>query len=76
VEGITEEVFLNENDIYEIIQAYIPDLSFSTDQLNDWIGKDGRFGVTKQKRIDRKKVRGRTLHIVKEELRHKIQCGW
>jgi hypothetical protein len=52
VEGIAEGAFMNEKGIYEITQAYIPDLSFSTDQLNDWIGKDGRLDVIKRKRID------------------------
>jgi hypothetical protein len=28
VEGITEEVFMNEKGIYEIIQASLPDLLF------------------------------------------------
>lgn len=73
LKGVTEEVFMNKKETYELIKNYIPDLSFSVDQLNGWIGKDARFGATKQKRIEGKKIRGRTLHVVREELRHKIK---
>jgi hypothetical protein len=72
IQNITYERFLNENDLYEIVKAYFGEINFSSNQLNDWIGKEGLWGSTKKKIIDGERIRGRTINLVKQELRTKL----
>ncbi|ORE09670.1 hypothetical protein BCV72DRAFT_190970, partial [Rhizopus microsporus var. microsporus] len=40
VEGITEEHFLDEEQVLQIIAAYLPDDVVNKDQLTEWMAKD------------------------------------
>ncbi|ORX44037.1 hypothetical protein DM01DRAFT_1340591 [Hesseltinella vesiculosa] len=66
VEGITDEVFLDEHQVHEIISSYLPDGAVSEFQLADWVAKDGLWGGTKRRRTSEGRKHGRVYHLVKE----------
>ncbi|CEG79128.1 hypothetical protein RMATCC62417_13630 [Rhizopus microsporus] len=69
IPSVTDKIFLSENEIFSIIQAYFSETTFTAEQLQDWMGKDCSWGVTKRKQIDNERKRGREINVVKEELR-------
>lgn len=72
IQNITYERFLTEESLYEIVKAYFGEINFSSNQLNDWLGKEGLWGSTKKKAIDGKRIRGRTIYLVRQDLRGKL----
>ncbi|KAI7896025.1 uncharacterized protein EV154DRAFT_278770 [Mucor mucedo] len=72
IESITHEKFLTEKDLYELVKPYFAETNFSCNQLNDWLGKEGSWGSTKRKVVHGERLRGRTLHVIRPELRGKI----
>ncbi|KAG2201350.1 hypothetical protein INT47_001438, partial [Mucor saturninus] len=69
IESITYEEFLPEKDLYELVKPYFAETNFSCNQLNDWLGKEGSWGSTKRKIVNGERLRGRTLHVIRPELR-------
>lgn len=72
IQNVTYERFLTEEDLYEIVKAYFGEINFSSNQLNDWLGKECLWGSTKKKAVDGKRIRGRTIHLVRQDLRGKL----
>ncbi|KAG2201332.1 hypothetical protein INT47_001420, partial [Mucor saturninus] len=67
--SITHEEFLTEKDLYELVKPYFAETNFTCNQLNDWLGKEGSWGSTKRKIVNGERLRGRTLHVIRPELR-------
>lgn len=69
IPGITEEYFLSETEVHDLISAYIPYDTVTPDGLSDWMSKDGTWGTTIRKQKNNKRKRGRLLNVVKEVYR-------
>lgn len=72
ITGVTEKKFMNESDVFAVVITYFCDIAFTAEKLDDWKGKDGAWGMSKQKRIEEKRIRGREMNVVKQELRGNI----
>ncbi|OAD78969.1 hypothetical protein PHYBLDRAFT_164063 [Phycomyces blakesleeanus NRRL 1555(-)] len=46
IPGITEEYFLTETDVHDLVSAYIPDDIVASDDLSTWMSKDGSWDFT------------------------------
>jgi hypothetical protein len=44
VEGITDDQFLDEQHVFEVVAAYLPDDATNTSKLAEWMAKDGTWG--------------------------------
>lgn len=69
ITGVTEKKFMTESDVFAVVKTYFCDIAFTAEKLNDWMGKDGAWGTSKQKRVEEKRIRGREMNVVKQELR-------
>lgn len=69
ITNVTEEIFLSEIEIFNIVKAYFAETTFTAEQLQDWMGKDCSWGTTKKRRVGSERRRGRTINLVKEDLR-------
>ncbi|KAI8079279.1 hypothetical protein BDF21DRAFT_314702, partial [Thamnidium elegans] len=45
ITGVTDQMFLTELAVFDIIKTYFCDLTFGAERLNDWVGKDGSWGI-------------------------------
>ncbi|KAG2218997.1 hypothetical protein INT45_007659 [Circinella minor] len=69
IPGITEECFLSETDVHDLVSKYIPDDTVTSDDLSSWMSKDGSWGTTIRKQTNKKRKRGRMLNVVKKVYR-------
>ncbi|KAG0172635.1 hypothetical protein DFQ28_007651 [Apophysomyces sp. BC1034] len=69
IPGITEECFLSETEVHDLISAYIPDDTVTSDDLSCWMSKDGSWGLAIRKQMNKKRKRCRLLNVVKKEYR-------
>ncbi|KAI7896471.1 uncharacterized protein EV154DRAFT_240300 [Mucor mucedo] len=67
---ITESLFLGKEEVYDIIKAYFPEDDLRTTDLVEWMGKDGSWGPTKRRQMNKERKRGRFYNVVKLELRN------
>ncbi|KAI8388805.1 uncharacterized protein BYT42DRAFT_561308 [Radiomyces spectabilis] len=52
IEGLTDQRFLNEDEVAEIIMPLLPDANLTTSILAEYMAKDGRWGTTRRKRME------------------------
>jgi hypothetical protein len=52
IDSIMKEVFMTEEDIYDLLG------SFTIDQLGDWLGKNGFLGTNKRRLVKGIRKRG------------------
>lgn len=71
IENVTTEEFATEERMCQLVSCYYINPNFTASQLNGWMGKESSFGLIKRKMINKQRLRGRTLHVVKEDLRGK-----
>ncbi|KAI9474820.1 hypothetical protein BDB00DRAFT_743423, partial [Zychaea mexicana] len=46
IPGITEEYFLSETEVHDLVSVYIPDDTVTSDDLSAWMSKDGTWDFT------------------------------
>ncbi|KAI9320949.1 hypothetical protein BX666DRAFT_1835081, partial [Dichotomocladium elegans] len=46
IPGITEEHFLSETEVHDLVSAYIPKDTVRSADLSAWMSKDGRWNFT------------------------------
>ncbi|KAI9269617.1 hypothetical protein EDC94DRAFT_490021, partial [Helicostylum pulchrum] len=49
VPTLTQLVFLTEDEVFAIVKVYLPDNDLTSNNLYEWISKDGAWGPTKRK---------------------------
>lgn len=69
IPGITEECFLSESEVYDLVSVYIPDDTVTSDDLSAWMSKAGKWGTSTRKQFNNKRKRGRSLNVVKKVYR-------
>lgn len=69
IPGITEEYFLSETEVHDLVSVYIPDDTVTSDDLSAWMSKDGTWGTTIRRQSNLKRKRGRLLNVVKKVYR-------
>ncbi|KAI8377760.1 uncharacterized protein BYT42DRAFT_475993, partial [Radiomyces spectabilis] len=45
IPGITEPMFLCEDNIYDLVSSYIPESTITKDKLWHWMSKNGSWGM-------------------------------
>jgi hypothetical protein len=69
IKDITQESFLSEAYIFNLIVPYFTTINFTQEKINDWMGKDGNWVYTKRKMINGERKSGRSLNVVLEKYR-------
>lgn len=69
IPGITEEYFLSETEVHDLLSVYIPDDIITSVDLSAWMSKDGTWGTTIRKQSNKKRKRGRLPNVVKKVYR-------
>ncbi|KAI8874867.1 hypothetical protein K501DRAFT_164128, partial [Backusella circina FSU 941] len=46
IPGITEEYFLSQNEVYDLVSVYIPDETVTSGNLAAWMSNDGTWDFT------------------------------
>ncbi|KAI8330370.1 hypothetical protein BC941DRAFT_332954, partial [Chlamydoabsidia padenii] len=46
IPGLTEEYFLSETEVHDLLSVYIPDDTVTSDDLSAWMSKDGTWDFT------------------------------
>ncbi|KAI8388292.1 uncharacterized protein BYT42DRAFT_486207, partial [Radiomyces spectabilis] len=49
ISGVTDGMFLSENEVYDVIQQYMPSETLKQNDLAEWMSKDGFWGPAKRK---------------------------
>lgn len=73
IPGITEECFLSEIEVHDLVSVYIPDNTVTPDNLSAWMSKNGTWATTIRKQANKKRKRGRLLNVVKKVYRGNTQ---
>ncbi|KAI8381399.1 uncharacterized protein BYT42DRAFT_482000, partial [Radiomyces spectabilis] len=68
VEGISQQLLLDEEQVLQIVAAYLPYGTVNKNQLAEWMTKDGSWGGTKRRRMTRDKWDD--LHNLRQFRRH------
>jgi hypothetical protein len=71
IKDVITQSFATEKDVYNLVKSYYEVFTFSKEQINDWMGKDGSWGYVKRKMVEGERRKVRMLNVVKEELRSK-----
>ncbi|KAI9006603.1 hypothetical protein CLU79DRAFT_712640 [Phycomyces nitens] len=50
--GVTKECFLSETEIHDLVSAYIPEYTVTSDGLSTWIPRDGSWGMSSRKQVN------------------------
>ncbi|KAI8970012.1 hypothetical protein BDF20DRAFT_888871, partial [Mycotypha africana] len=69
VPTLTQQLFLTEDEIFMMIKSYLPDGDLKAADLVQWMAKDGAWGPTKRKQINKQRKSGRWYNVIKEPFR-------
>ncbi|KAG0163509.1 hypothetical protein DFQ28_011556 [Apophysomyces sp. BC1034] len=69
IPGVTDIMFLSEQEVYEIVEQYMQNDTLKQEDLTEWMSKDGSWGPAKRKQTKKNRKRGRLYNVVKLEYR-------
>lgn len=69
VPTLTQLVFLTEDEVFAIVKVYLPDNDLTSNNLYEWISKDGAWGPTKRKQFNKQRKSGCWYNLILEEFR-------
>jgi hypothetical protein len=67
IKDLTTQSFATEEDVYNLVKSYYEVFTYSKEQINNWMGKDGSWGYAKRKMVEGERKSGRTVNVVVKE---------